>query len=153
MEIKIINLGGINHDFIKRGVDYYIEKIKYFSKIKLIVPQKKFVYSSKEEKLKKQAEFALRYIDYSSYNIFLDQKGRSYDSNSFACFFEKRLMNFQNINFFIGGDDGFHPDFKKKSNELISLSTFTMNHELVTLILIEVLFRTFSIIRSFPYHR
>lgn len=153
MEIRIINLGGITQNFIKEGIAYYFNKIRYFSKIYLIMPQKKFIYSSKDEKLKKQSEFGLRYIDINSYNIFLDEKGKIYDSSSFAKFFENKLMNVENINFFIGGDDGFHLDFRKKSDEFMSLSSHTLNHELATLVLVEILFRTFSIIRNFPYHR
>lgn len=152
MYIRVINLGGIKQDFIKKGIEYYFERIRYFSNISLIIPQKKFNYSSKEEKLKKQLEFALRYIE-QSYNIVLDERGKVYDSLSFADFFQKNLINKNKVNFFIGGDDGFHSELKKKADEVISLSSYTLNHELVNLVLAEVLFRTFSIIKNHPYHR
>ncbi|MCX7955766.1 MAG: 23S rRNA (pseudouridine(1915)-N(3))-methyltransferase RlmH, partial [Patescibacteria group bacterium] len=120
--------------------------------ISLIMPSKKINYSSKNDKLKKQAEFGLKYLD-NAYNIFLDINGKQFDSVTFASFFEKVISNKKIINFFIGGDEGFDEKFKKNSDIIISLSPHTFNHELVTLILFEIIYRTFSIIRNYPYHK
>ncbi|MCX7589862.1 MAG: 23S rRNA (pseudouridine(1915)-N(3))-methyltransferase RlmH, partial [Patescibacteria group bacterium] len=79
MEIKVINLGGISQSFVKEGIFYYLEKIKPLAEISLIMPSKKINYSSKNDKLKKQAEFGLKYLD-NAYNIFLDINGKQFDS-------------------------------------------------------------------------
>ncbi|MBT6250873.1 MAG: 23S rRNA (pseudouridine(1915)-N(3))-methyltransferase RlmH, partial [Nitrosomonadales bacterium] len=57
------------------------------------------------------------------------------------------------ITFVIGGADGLDSQLLKESIENISLSKMTLPHHTVKLILIEQIFRAFSILNNHPYHR
>ena len=84
-------------------------------------------------------------------NISLSEEGNQYNSIELTSL----LVNFNNkkINFLIGDTDGIPPDIKEKSNLLLSLSPLTFPHELARLILLEQIYRAFSITNNSPYHR
>ena len=83
--------------------------------------------------------------------ISLSEEGNQYNSIELTSL----LGNFNNkkINFLIGDTDGIPPDIKEKSNLLLSLSPLTFPHELARLILLEQIYRAFSITNNSPYHR
>ncbi|MEF3279553.1 MAG: 23S rRNA (pseudouridine(1915)-N(3))-methyltransferase RlmH [Elusimicrobiota bacterium] len=152
MNIKIISVGGYKIDFIKKGIEYYIKKIKYFSKIEIIVPQFKLNFSSKQEKLRKEAEFVLKKTK-DDFVILCDIQGKKYDSLLFAKEFEKILNYSKDISFIIGGDEGFDPILCKRADLRVSFSDFTLNHELFLVVLLETIYRSFTIIKNYPYHK
>tara|TARA_Y100001933_G_scaffold102193_1_gene102777 strand:+ start:508 stop:930 length:423 start_codon:yes stop_codon:yes gene_type:complete len=83
--------------------------------------------------------------------IGLSEEGKIYNSIEFSSL----LLNFKNerIIFLIGGPDGLSSQIKSSSNFLLSLSPLTFPHELARLILIEQIYRAFSISQNSPYHR
>ena len=57
------------------------------------------------------------------------------------------------LNFFIGGAYGFEDDFLKKSDAVISLGKITMSHKIAKAVLLEQIYRGFSILTNHPYHK
>lgn len=53
----------------------------------------------------------------------------------------------------IGGPDGLAPDFKQEADEKIRLSSLTLPHAMVRVILAEALYRAWSVVNNHPYHR
>ncbi len=85
----------------------------------------------------------------SGYCIALDVLGKSVDSFEFS----KMITNNSEINFFIGGAYGFEKEFLKNCDKIISLSSLTMAHKVVTLVLLEQIFRGLAIKNNHPYHK
>ncbi|TLP40992.1 23S rRNA (pseudouridine(1915)-N(3))-methyltransferase RlmH [Arcobacter arenosus] len=83
------------------------------------------------------------------YCIALDVLGKKLDSFEFS----EIISNNNEVNFFIGGAFGFERDFLKKCNKSISLSSLTMAHKIVTLVLLEQVFRGLAIKNNHPYHK
>lgn len=81
--------------------------------------------------------------------IALDVLGKKPDSYEFA----KMISNDSEINFFIGGAYGFERDFLNRCDRTISLSNLTMAHKVVTLVLLEQIFRGLAINNHHPYHK
>ncbi len=81
--------------------------------------------------------------------IALDVLGKNVDSFEFS----KMITNNSEINFFIGGAYGFEKEFLQKCNSIISLSSLTMAHKIVTLVLLEQIFRGLAIKNNHPYHK
>jgi len=83
--------------------------------------------------------------------ICLSEEGKQFNSVELSSL----LLNFKNkkINFLIGDTDGISSDIKKNSDLILSLSPLTFPHELARLILIEQIYRAFSISINSPYHR
>ncbi len=94
--------------------------------------------------------YTIAYLPYlKNVNIALDVKGKQIDSFKFY----ELLENHSEINFFIGGAYGFEEKFLKKCTNVISLSTLTMSHKIVNLVLFEQIFRALSIKNNHPYHK
>jgi len=100
-----------------------------------------------------EAKKILSSINKNSFVIALDENGQSYNSCTFSTFLEQTMMHHSEIIFLIGGADGLSKDILKKCSKVISLSNLTFPHQLVKVLIIEQIYRGFSIINNLPYHR
>ena len=85
--------------------------------------------------------------------IVLDQRGRSVSTNEFSNWMQDWLDNAINPIFGIGGPDGFSESVLNRADKILSLSSMTLPHSLVPVILAEQLYRSWSILNHLPYHR
>ncbi|WP_457749027.1 23S rRNA (pseudouridine(1915)-N(3))-methyltransferase RlmH [Sulfurimonas sp.] len=81
--------------------------------------------------------------------ITLHPDGKLIDSFEFS----KLLNDKMSVKFFIGGAYGFEKDFLDKSNAVISLGKITMSHKIAKVVLLEQIYRGFSILSNHPYHK
>ena len=88
------------------------------------------------------------YID-QSFCITLHPDGKLIDSFEFS----KLLNDKMSVKFLIGGAYGFEESFLKKSNAVISLGKITMSHKIAKAVLLEQIYRGFSILSNHPYHK
>lgn len=85
--------------------------------------------------------------------VLLDSRGKEFSSEQFAKFLE----DYQDRNPLplvcaIGGADGFSPESKSAAQHVISLGKMTLPHELARAVLLEQIYRAFTILKSHPYH-
>jgi 23S rRNA (pseudouridine1915-N3)-methyltransferase len=85
----------------------------------------------------------------SDFCITLHPDGKLVDSFEFS----KLLNDKMSIKFFIGGAYGFEDEFLKKSDFVISLGKITMSHKIAKAVLLEQIYRGFSILSNHPYHK
>jgi 23S rRNA (pseudouridine1915-N3)-methyltransferase len=90
-------------------------------------------------------------INQKSITVLLDEKGKKMSSEEFAVFYQKQTILSSKINFIIGGSYGFTEQLKQ-DNLCISLSSMTFNHQMVRPILMEQIFRAYTIIHQTGYH-
>lgn len=83
------------------------------------------------------------------YSITLHPDGEIIDSYEFSKLLNDKIA----IKFFIGGAYGFEDAFLKKSDKIISLGNITMSHKIVKAVLLEQIYRGFSILSNHPYHK
>jgi len=83
------------------------------------------------------------------YSVILHPEGELIDSYEFS----KLLNDKMSVKFFIGGAYGFEDNFLKKSNRIISLGKLTMSHKIAKAVLLEQIYRGFSILSNHPYHK
>ena len=81
-------------------------------------------------------------------HIALDPEGESLSSAELARLLESAG---QDVAFYIGGAEGFSEKFKKSADRLLSLSKMTLPHELARVMLLEQLYRAFTILGGHPY--
>ena len=83
------------------------------------------------------------------FSVALHPDGELIDSFEFSKLLNDRIS----VKFFIGGAYGFNEDFLKKSDKVISLSKLTMSHKIAKVVLLEQIYRGFSILTNHPYHK
>ncbi len=85
--------------------------------------------------------------------VVLDERGKNTSTQQLA----QRLTDWQlsgsDVALVIGGPDGLDPDFRKSAQETIRLSDMTLPHAMVRVLLVEQLYRAWSINAGHPYHR
>ena len=81
--------------------------------------------------------------------ITLHPDGKLIDSFEFSKLLNDRMA----VKFFIGGAYGFEDEFLKKSDRVISLGKLTMSHKIAKAVLLEQIYRGFSILSNHPYHK
>lgn len=85
--------------------------------------------------------------------IALDSRGKQMSSEELAEFIlEHQNRGTQQILFVVGGADGFSPDTLRHANLKLSLGKMTLPHELARVVLLEQLYRAFTILKGHPYH-
>ena len=85
----------------------------------------------------------------SDFCVSLHPDGKLIDSFEFS----KLLNDKMSVKFFIGGAYGFEDSFLKKSDAVISLGNITMSHKIAKAVLLEQIYRGFSILSNHPYHK
>ena len=99
-------------------------------------------------------EAAMRTRAAGSYLVVLDPAGRRWTSLEFAGFLQRRRdSGTQALSFCVGGADGFSTGFLEEADLLLSLSTLTMPHELARVVLLEQIYRAFTMLANHPYPR
>lgn len=85
--------------------------------------------------------------------IVLDEDGETLTTRQLAARLEKWRAGGSDIAFIIGGPDGLSPGIKQSASETLRLSSLTLPHALVRVILAEALYRAASVLKGHPYHR
>ncbi|MEA3522192.1 MAG: 23S rRNA (pseudouridine(1915)-N(3))-methyltransferase RlmH, partial [Campylobacterota bacterium] len=86
---------------------------------------------------------------YKNYSVALHPDGKKVDSVEFS----KLLSDKMSVNFFIGGAYGFEERFVKACDISISLSSLTMSHRIAKSVLLEQIYRGFTLLNGHPYHK
>lgn len=107
------------------------------------------VQSIKEKEQREQ----LKYILDKDFLVLLDERGKEYTSVEFAKQLEKWMASSgKRIVFLTGGAYGFSDSVMARANLKISFSKFTFTHQLIRIILLEQIYRAFTIINNQKYH-
>jgi 23S rRNA (pseudouridine1915-N3)-methyltransferase len=90
----------------------------------------------------------------SSAKVFLDLRGREWTSEEFAEWLgQQALRGTRELAFLVGGPEGFSATFRKRADLLLSLSRLTLTSDWARTLLLEQIYRGFTILRGYPYPR
>jgi 23S rRNA (pseudouridine1915-N3)-methyltransferase len=84
--------------------------------------------------------------------VLLDSRGKQLSSEELAEFLEREQLNALPLLFAIGGSDGFSDEARRLAGFTLSLGKMTLPHELARVVLLEQLYRAFTILKNHPYH-
>lgn len=153
MSIRIICPGKTRETWIKQGIEEFQKRLNPVWKIEWQeLKDASLKVENTIEKVKKQEALIInKVISPDDYIIALDEKGKSINSVAFAHALEE-LMLTKNIVFIIGGVYGLDSSVLNRANLTLSFSSFTFPHQLIRLILMEQLYRAWTIISGKTYH-
>ena len=146
-KIRFIWIGKTRDLHLKKTIENYVGRIKTFAPVELLELKPINIPNSIEE-----TQLIVSNLDKKDYVIFLSESGKSYDSIQFANWLESLKISQQGrINFIIAGAYGVNVNAFENAT-LLSLSMMTFPHQLVRLILLEQIYRAFTIIAGHHYH-
>ncbi|MDR1781721.1 MAG: 23S rRNA (pseudouridine(1915)-N(3))-methyltransferase RlmH [Bacilli bacterium] len=159
MKIKIICLGKIKEKYLVNGINEYLKRLQAYSKVEIIEINEYKLMDNPNTKeiniaLEEEALRINKFLNKDDYIIVLDIDGKSFDNYQFSDIIKKANVNgFSTISFVIGSSHGLAKQIKEQANLRWSFSKLTFPHQLMRLILVEQIYRTFRIINNEPYHK
>ncbi len=152
--IKIIAVGKIKDPNLTKLIDDYLKKISSYQKICVIEIKDEPLIKNLDDKIKNiEGLRILNQINENDYVICLDLKGKNLSSEQFANKIEELTNQSKHIVFVIGGSIGLADDVIKRANLNLKISDFTFLHNMVRLIILEQIYRSYKIIRNETYHK
>ena len=155
MNISLILIGKTDAEYLKSGIDIYLSRLKHYINFNYtVIPDiKKKKNLTFEQQKKEEGNLILKNIKNEDFIVLLDEKGKSFTSEGFSVFIDKKMISgTKNLVFVIGGPYGFSAEVYNRANSKIALSSMTFSHQMVRLIFVEQLYRAFSILKNEPYH-
>ena len=159
MHVTVIVVGKLKEKYLINGCNEYLKRLKRYAKVKIVElsdePSSANASPAEEEGVKqKEGQKILSVIPANSYAIALDVTGESVSSPQLAKNIEKlAIQGRSSLTFIIGGSLGLHQQVLEKADWRLSFSSFTFPHQLIRLILLEQVYRSFKIIKGETYHK
>ena len=159
MQITILCVGKIKERFYRDAADEYIKRLGRYGKINIIevsdeMTPDKLSEVEKDRILSKEAERIIAKIPEGSHLITLEIGGREYDSEALASYIDGLgVSGVSHITFVIGGSLGLHGSVTGRADMHLSFSRMTFPHQLMRVILLEQIYRSYRIINGEPYHK
>lgn len=146
MQIRLIVAGKPALAYAKAGVDEYLKRLTRFGEHELIVIKA----GGREEVSAKLLERSK-----GCFRVALDERGERLTTRKFAERLEALAMrgDVKAVAFLIGAADGHTAELRERCDLVLTLSSFTLQHELALLVLLEQLYRVASLRSGSPYHR
>ena len=155
MKVHLIAVGKKMPEWINSGYAEFSKRMPPELQIDLIeiTPSVRNKTTPTEKNIKEEGKRIQSAIPANSRLIVLDEKGKNFSSIALSKKMESWLPMGQDIVLVIGGADGIDPKIKQQADEKWSLSSFTLPHALVRVVVAEQLYRAWSILKGHPYHR
>ena len=159
MKITIFCVGKVKEDFYRKAIAEYEKRLSRYCKLKIteVLDEKTpdSASAAMETQIKeKEGERLLKQIREDMYVIALAIDGRMRDSVGMAHSLEQLgLSGRSNIAFVIGGSLGLSEQVLNRADEKLSFSKMTFPHQLMRVILLEQIYRSYRIINHEPYHK
>lgn len=155
VKFEIVAVGKSKDSWLDEAVAHYEKLLLKYARLKWTIvtsPAKSSALSPAE--IKRLEAGKLETVLADSYLIALADSGKQFDSFTFAKNLEKLTVSSRNeIKIVIGGPYGLDDSILKQASEVWSLSGLTFSHQIVRIVLLEQLFRGFSILHGRDYHK
>ena len=154
INITLVAVGKLKEKYLRDAVDEYSKRLGAFCKINIIeIDEEKIGDNPSSAQIQNVIEKEGQRIIKSSNIISLCIEGKEYSSPDFSKLIENISMTSSSICFIIGGSFGLSDEVKKLSNYRLSFGKMTLPHQLARVILLEQVYRAFSISNNSKYHK
>lgn len=159
MKITVITVGKIKEKYLKDAIAEYSKRLSKYCKLEIIEVADEKTPDNASEVVEdgirsKEAERILKYVKDDAFVITLEIQGKLLTSEELAEKIEKLgVQGTSHITFIIGGSIGLGKEVLARSNFALSFSKMTFPHQLMRVILLEQVYRSYRIISGEPYHK
>jgi 23S rRNA (pseudouridine1915-N3)-methyltransferase len=143
MKIKVAWVGKTKEPAIQSLTDEYLKRISRYAEVEGLSLKDEAAITALAcgEKGKDRHKLVL-----------LDSRGKQFSSEELAQFIETEQANAIPLLFAVGGSDGFSDEARRHAGLVLSLGKMTLPHELARIVLLEQIYRAFTILKNHPYH-
>ena len=153
--INLVCVGNIKEKFYTEALLEYQKRLKPFCNFNLIeLKETNFFNPSASEIEKIKQEEGKKILEkMGKFNVLLSIAGKEFSSEELSSFILNKQSETSQITFIIGGSYGVSREVEEKANFKLSFSRLTFPHQLMRVIFLEQLYRSFTIIHNKGYHK
>jgi 23S rRNA (pseudouridine1915-N3)-methyltransferase len=154
MRINLITIGKKMPNWINLGIEHYQKQLPSYYNFKITSLDSQSRKSSSAENSKNlESKILLEAASESTLLIAFDELGKQQTSKQVSKSIENWQHEGESVALIIGGADGLSSEIKQKCHQLWGLSNLTMTHSMARLIVVEQIYRGYSLLNNHPYHR
>ena len=150
MKFRFIWIGKTKDRNWKALQEEYLKRLSHFVKCEIV----EIKDSARHENAEIEGKRILEILNPKTFAVLLDVSGKPISSHQLSAEIEKwQNVGIKEISFIIGGFEGASDEIRKRADYLLSLSFLTFTHEMARVVLLEQLYRGYSILKGFPYQK
>jgi 23S rRNA (pseudouridine1915-N3)-methyltransferase len=155
MKIAILAVGTQMPTWVETAFAVYQKRLLSTCPLQLIEVRAGQRYKNQDKRtwITQEEEKLLAALPKPTRLVALDERGQNWTTSQLAQHLQNWQCDGRTVSFLIGGADGLGAQCLKKAEHVWSLSALTFPHPLVRVILIEQIYRAFSLLKGHPYHR
>ena len=155
MNITVLAVGNKMPRWVDEAVQEYAKRfgrdVQYT--LKEIKPEKRGAGVNAAQGMAAEEKRILEALPDNAFLVVLDEHGKAPTSVELAQYMQRWQQDGEHVCFVIGGADGMTDALKQKARLMLRLSSLTLPHGMVRVLLTEQLYRAVSILQNHPYHR
>ena len=155
MNITVLAVGNKMPRWVDEAVQEYAKRfgrdVQYT--LKEIKPEKRGAGVNAAQGMAAEEKRILEALPDNAFLVVLDERGKAPTSVELAQYMQRWQQDGEHVCFIIGGADGMTDTLKQKARLMLRLSSLTLPHGMVRVLLTEQLYRAVSILQNHPYHR
>lgn len=150
MRFRLVWVGKTKNEHMRSLQDEYLQRLSHFVGCDVVEIRDVPSHEGKNE----EGNRILEKLNQTSFVCVLEATGKGLSSHELAKEVEKwQNRGIKEVSFVIGGADGVSPAVAERADFELSLSFLTFTHEMARVVLVEQLYRAFTIIKGFPYQK
>lgn len=158
MNVTVIAVGKLKESYLRDGCSEYIKRLGAYAKVNVVEINEERVSDNPSQSeidrvIQKEGERIISKIPKGSVVIPLCIEGREYSSPDFSQLVETVSMQSSSVCFVIGGSFGLSDTVKAMGKYKLSFGKMTLPHQLARMVLLEQIYRAFSILNNSKYHK
>ena len=153
MKLRVLAIGKDRSGLYAPAVEEYAGRISRYVKFELVELPEARKHAGTPLAKEEEAATLLAKLGKGERLVALDERGREWTSLELAQRVRAWVEGGRDVALVIGGSDGLAPELLARAEEKLALSRFTLAHRLARLVLVEQLYRAFTLIRGEPYHK
>jgi len=155
MKLTLLCVGKTREGFIREGIEKYLRFLRPYATAAIHEVREEKVRDLKEAPLvrRREGERIAKALPPGARIVALDERGREYTSHEFAEHINSaQESGVREIVFVIGGSLGLDEGVVARAHTVLAISRWTVTHELARVVLLEQLYRAFTLITGKTYH-
>jgi 23S rRNA (pseudouridine1915-N3)-methyltransferase len=155
MKLRFVWVGKTKRAPVKQLIQEYLNRIGKFGAVEVTeLRDRDDVGGDARRIVEKEGDDILARTASTAYLVALDERGRELDSIKLAELIEKhRLTGTRQITFVVGGHFGLSNAVRDRADLVLAMSRMTLTHDLTRVLLLEQVYRAFTIIHDLPYQK
>jgi 23S rRNA (pseudouridine1915-N3)-methyltransferase len=153
MRVRLVFVGKTRNEHIRALVDDYLARLMRFTRCE-VTELRESAARDERAVLTEESRRIADALRPDAFVVLLDVEGREWSSTELAAELERwQMRGLKEVVFVVGGHLGVAPELKKRADVRWSLSRLTLTHELARVLLVEQLYRAYTITRGLPYQK